>query len=319
MSLNIAIQMDDPHGIDFTKNTTFILALEAQQRGYSVEWYNSSTLALQNKTITAICTPIEFKRKANEFFTEKEPKRKNLEDFTLILLREDFTNQPSYTAAMHILEHLREKTLILNDPEGIRESPEKILITHYPELAPETLITRDYSEIELFVKKHKSAIIKPLNGYGGLDIFKLIDNDPNTRVAYEMLSRLHSEPFIVQEYLPAVRNGDKRIIVVEGEPIAAYIRIPAKNEVRAGYHRGSKPAAAEITKKEREMCAVLRSELIKRGLCFVGIDVIGERITEINPKSPAGLQAIYRLSGVKCEKTIWDTYEARLKAWKKRK
>jgi len=231
----------------------------------------------------------------------------------MILMRQDFTDPMSYTASTHILDHLKGKTLVLNDPTGVRESPEKMLITHFPEFAPETLITRDLAQIKDFQKQHSDLIIKPLNGFGGLDIYHLKPGDDNLNAVYDMMSRLHTEPFVVQKYIPEARLGDKRIIVVEGEPIAAVLRVPATGEARANLSAGGSAQKTAITEREKEICQALKPELVKRGLTYVGLDVIGDVVTEINPKSATGLQHIYKLQGIKCEESIWDAFEARVK------
>jgi glutathione synthase len=226
-------------------------------------------------------------------------------------MRNDFNDSLSYTATTHILDHVTRKTLVLNDPTGTRESPEKMLITHFPDLAPPTLITRNLDDIREFQGQHKELILKPLNGFGGLDIYHLKAGDDNLQAIFDMFCRLHSEPFVVQKYLPEVKQGDKRIIVVEGEAIGALNRIPADGEARANLAAGGRAHAGEITDRDREICSTLKPELIRRGLAFVGLDVIGGYVTEINPKSPTGLQQIYRLQGLKCEEAIWDAYEVR--------
>jgi glutathione synthase len=186
-----------------------------------------------------------------------------------------------------------------------------MLITHFPDLAPPTLITRNLDDIREFQRQHKELILKPLNGFGGLDIYHLKAGDDNLQAIFDMFCRLHSEPFVVQKYLPEVKQGDKRIIVVEGEAIGALNRIPADGEARANLAAGGRAHAGEITDRDREICSTLKPELIRRGLAFVGLDVIGGYVTEINPKSPTGLQQIYRLQGLKCEEAIWDAYEVR--------
>ncbi len=311
MPLNVAIQMDPPSTINIHKDSTFVLGLEAQARGHKLFYYNNKTLSLHDGNVTAQCCSIAFQRLVNEPFKTGATETKNLNDFDIILIRNDFNDPQSYDAMTHILDHVSPNTLILNNPKGTRESPEKILITHYPDLAPPTLITRNLEDIREFQKQYPDLIIKPLNGFGGLDVYHIKPNDDNLQAVFEMFCRLHSAPFIVQKYLPEIRKGDKRIIVVEGEPIAAVLRVPAENNARANLAVGGTAQIGEITPRDREICARLKTELIKRGLVFVGLDVIGQYVTEINPKSPTGLQHIYKLQGIKCEKAIWDAYEAR--------
>ena len=312
MTLNVAIQMDPPEQINIDKDSTFILGLEAQRRGHALFYYGPDSLNLHNGEVTALVSTLQFRPRKGAHCSLGEPGRRNLKDFDVILMRQNFTNPASYNAVTHILDHVSDKTLIVNDPRGTRESPEKVLITRFPQLAPPTLITRDLDDIKAFQQTYPELVIKPLNGFGGLDIYKIQPDDPNLKAVFEMLCRLHAEPFVVQKHLPEVKQGDKRIIVVDGEPVGAVSRVPAANESRANLAVGGKAVKADITEREREICACLKPELIKRGLVFVGLDVIGDYVTEINPKSPTGLQEIYRLSGIKCELPIWDAIEARL-------
>ncbi len=308
--MRVAFQMDHPAELHYKKDSTFVLALEAQKRGHELFYYDPGTLALANGNVTADCAPVSFRREPDNYFTLGEFSRAALTDFDLILMRQDFNDPLSYNAITHILEHITDRVLVLNDPAGVRESPEKILITHYPDLAPKTLITRDREQIQEFFGQQGDIIIKPLNGFGGNDIHHAQTIDDLARICEEMAAN-HSEPFVVQEFLPAVAQGDKRIIVVEGEPIAALNRIPKDENSRANLAQGGKAAKAEITGHEREICKILQPELIRRGLVFVGLDVIGGMVTEINPKSPTGLQQIYEFDGIKCEEVIWDAYEKR--------
>lgn len=311
-TLKVAIQMDPPATINIHKDSTFILGLEAQKRGYQLFYYSPQSLNLAHGELTAEVSPLEFRYKLGDHFSLGSAQRQDLKDYDVILMRQNFSDPASYNATTHLLDHVRSKTLIVNDPTGTRESPEKLLITHFPDLAPPTLITRNLADIKAFQQHHPYLIIKPMNGFGGLDIYKIAPDDSNLTAVFEMLSRLHSEPFIVQGFIPEVKHGDKRIIVVEGEPIGAVLRVPNANEARANLAAGGQAVKAEITSREREICARLKPELIKRGLLFVGLDVIGDYVTEINPKSPTGLQEIYKLSGIRCELAIWNAIEARL-------
>lgn len=317
MSLNIAIQMDPPEKININKDSTFVLALEAQKRGHQLSYYSPETLSLNEGAVKAQVAPVKFRRKSSDHVRIGAFEEKKLNEFDLILMRQDFNDPLSYNAITHILGHLKDEVLILNDPEGVREAPEKILITHYPEFAPPTLISRNIDEIRSFQQKHGEIIIKPMNGFGGLDIYHMKQGDMNLQAVLEMMGRLHPEPFIIQRYIPEVRHGDKRIIVVEGEPVAAVLRVPQANSARANLGVGGTAAIGEITQREREICKALKPELIKRGLVFVGLDMIGDYVTEINPKSPTGLQHIYKLQGIKCEESIWDAYEKRYEEFRR--
>jgi len=313
MSLNIAIQMDPLESINIEKDSTFVIALEAQKRAHNLSYYSQDTLKLKNGTVTAQCAGVTFKRSKTNPFALETFKEIDLTDFDIILMRNDFNDPLSYNAMTHILDHITDETLVLNDPTGTREAPEKMLITHFPDLTPPTLISRNLNDIREFHKEHPDLIIKPLNGFGGMDIYHIKKDDTNLQAVFEMLCRLHTTPFVVQKYLPEIKKGDKRIIVVEGEPIGAVLRVPAKNNARANLAVGGTAETGEITDRDREICERLKPELIKRNLAFAGLDVIGDYVTEINPKSPTGLQHIYKLQGIKCEEAIWDAYEARFK------
>ncbi len=317
MATRVALQMDPPQDINVEKDSTFVLGLEAQKRGHTLFYYNAETLSIKNGQISALAAPLQFFRKKNAYFNLGTFKRTALNDFDLILMRQDFNGPLSYAATAHMLDNT--DTLILNDPSGVRESPEKLLITQYPDLAPPTLISRNLDQITEFLNEYKDIIIKPLNGFGGKDVYHLKLGDDNLKTVHEMFSRLHPEPFIIQKFIPEIKRGDKRIIVVEGEPVGALLRVPASGTIRGNLAVGGTAAKAEITARDREICERLKPELIKRGLVFVGLDVIGDYVTEINPKSPTGLQHIFRLDGSKCEEAIWDAYEARLAAHKKAK
>lgn len=315
-ALNVAIQMDPPQSINPEKDSTYVLGLEAQKRGHTLTYYNVDSLSLKNGIASANCADLKFNdNKTNHYELGSFAPRK-LTDFDIILMRNDFNDPLSYTAMTHMLDHITDRTLILNDSTGTRESPEKMLITHFPDLAPKTLITRSLDDIKAFAAELGDLIIKPLNGFGGMGIYHITPEDDNLSSVYEMLCALHSEPFIVQEYLPDIKKGDKRIIVVEGEPIAAVLRVPPQKSARANLAVGGTAEIGEITDRDREICEKLKPELIKRGLVFVGLDVIGDYVTEINPKSPTGLQHITKMQGIKCEENIWDAYEARYAAFK---
>lgn len=317
MTYNVAIQMDHPAKINPKKDSTYALGLEAQKRGHSLSYYNTDTLSLKNGIVSADCASLTFHTDQKNHYELGALQSKNLSDFDIILMRNDFNDPLSYTAMTHILDHLKNKTLILNDPTGTRESPEKMLITHFPDLAPKTLITRSLSDIKAFADELGDLIIKPLNGFGGMGVYHIAPEDDNLSSVYEMLCTLHSEPFIVQEYLPDIKKGDKRIIVIEGEPIAAVLRVPPQKSARANLAVGGTAEIGEITPRDKEICERLKPELIKRGLVFVGLDVIGDYVTEINPKSPTGLQHITKMQGIKCEENIWDAYEARYREFTK--
>ncbi|HUE18303.1 MAG TPA: glutathione synthase, partial [Stellaceae bacterium] len=230
----------------------------------------------------------------------------------VVLMRQDPPFDMAYITATHLLEHVRGKTLIVNDPVAVRNAPEKIFATHFPGLMPETLITSDRAAIEAFRAKHGDIILKPLFGNGGVGVFRLRPEDENLNALLEIFTQLYREPIIVQRYLPAVREGDKRIILIEGEPVGAVLRVPAKGEARANLHVGGTAKKTSLTAREHDICAAIGPTLRKLGLVFVGIDVIGDYLTEINVTSPTGIQEIDRLDKVKLEALVWDAIEKRL-------
>lgn len=317
MPLQIALQMDPPERINYAKDSTYMLALEAQKRGHSLFYYNPSTLSLENGILRASCTEIKFSEDPNAPYSIHNFENINLTKFDIILMRHDFNDPLSYDAMTHLLDHVTDDVCVLNDPTGTRRTPEKISATYYPDFIPATLISRNLEDIKAFQKDIGDVVIKPLNGFGGMDIYHLKAIDDNLQAVFDMLCRLHSEPFIVQQYIPEIRDGDKRIIVVEGEPIAALLRVPAKDNARANLAAGGRAVIGEITERDREICAAVKPMLIERGLSFVGLDVIGDYLTEINPKSPTGLQQIKTLSGFDCAPVIFDAFEARYEAFKK--
>lgn len=319
MPLNIAILMDPPASLNYSKDSTYVMALEAQNRGHNITYLNPDTLSLRNKDVRASGAAIKFSSDIAAPYKMDESQSISLKSFDIILLRQDFNNPQSYNAMTHMLDHLRQDVCMLNDPSGVRESPEKMLITHFPELAPPTIITRNLEDIRHFSKEYPELIIKPLNGFGGLDIYHLKENDDNLTAVFDMMTRMHSEPLVVQKYLPEIRQGDKRVIVVEGEPVGALLRVPAQNNARANLATGGSAQIGEIRDREREICAALKETLIARGLSFVGLDVIGDYVTEINPKSPTGLQHIKKLQNIDCCPLIWDAFEDRYERFRRQK
>ncbi len=310
--------MDPPETINISKDSTFVLGLEAQKRGYELFYYAPESLKLFHRQVSAMAAPIRLKNQKGNHFDLGTFEDTNLTQFDIILMRQNFNDPMSYNALTHILDHIADQTLILNDPTGVREAPEKLLITHYPNLAPPTLISRNLDDIRAFQKEHGDAVMKPLNGYGGKGIYHLKSNDDNISAVHEMLCELHTEPFVIQKYIPEIRQGDKRIIVIDGDPIGAVLRVPLSGNARGNLAAGGQPKKTTITEREREICDILKPELIRRGLVFVGLDTIGDYVTEINPKSPTGLQEINKLDGVTLEAQIWDAFEARFDQFKQK-
>ena len=314
MGLAVAIQMDPIEGINIDADSTFALALEAQSRGHALHHYLPRQLSLRDGRLTARARPLEVRRERGRHFTLGPEAVLDLAAMDVILMRQDPPFDMAYITATHLLEHVRDKVLVVNDPVSVRNAPEKLFATHFDGLMPPTLITGDRDAILAFRREHGEIILKPLFGNGGAGVFRLTPEDENLNALLELFTGLYREPIIVQRYLPEVRSGDKRIILVEGEPAGAVLRVPAKGEARANLHVGGTAVKATLTPREHEICAAIGPTLRAQGLIFVGIDVIGDYLTEINVTSPTGIQEINRLDGVALEQRVWDAIEARLVA-----
>jgi len=305
--------MDPIKDIEPSGDSSFAIMLEAQQRGYDVNYYNPNSLALSDNILSANVAPIKlFDKKKGEHFTLGEFKRQELSKFDVIHLRQDPPFDMNYITTTHLLDRLEETTLVVNPPSSVRNAPEKILVTEFVELMPPTLITRDRAQILEFRKKHGDIIIKPLYGNGGAGVFLLSAGDQNLSALIELFEQNFVEPFMIQKYLPDVKKGDKRIILVGGEPVAGLNRIPAPNEVRSNMHVGGKPVLSGLTEREKEICKIIAPALKERGLIFVGIDVIGGYLTEINVTSPTGIREIKRFGGPDIARLIWDEIDITL-------
>jgi glutathione synthase len=310
-SLRVAVQMDPIASINIDGDSTFALMLEAQARGHALWHYHVRDLALLGGRVIAQANPIEVRRKKGDHFTLGTAEELDLGQVDVVLMRQDPPFDMGYITATHILEHIHPKTLVVNDPASVRNAPEKLFVTHFPELMPETLISSSVPEIRKFRAKHGDIILKPLFGNGGAGVFHLRPDDPNLNALLEMFTERSREPLVVQRYVPDVRKGDKRIILVDGDAMGAINRVPAAGEARSNMHVGGRPEPTTLTDREREICAAIGPELQKRGMIFVGIDVIGGYLTEINVTSPTGLQEIARFDGVHLERAIWDAIEAK--------
>jgi glutathione synthase len=311
-SLRVAVQMDPIASINIDGDSTFALMLEAQARGHALWHYHVRDLALTGGRVVAHAQPIEVRRVKGDHFTLGAPVELDLgTDADVVLMRQDPPFDMAYITATHILEHIHPKTLVVNDPASVRNAPEKLFVTHFPELMPETLISASVAQIRRFREKHGDIILKPLFGNGGAGVFHLRPDDPNLNSLLEMFTERSREPLVVQRYVPDVRKGDKRIILVDGIAMGAINRVPAAGEARSNMHVGGRPEPTTLTDREKEICAAIGPELRKRGMIFVGIDVIGDYLTEINVTSPTGLQEIARFDGVHLEKAIWDAIEAK--------
>jgi glutathione synthase len=314
MTLEVAIQMDPIESIDIDADSTFVLALEAQRRGYVLYHYLPQRLSFSKGRAVARARPLEVRRARGDHFTLGEPRLIDLGDMDIVLMRQDPPFDMAYITATHILEHVHPRTLVVNDPVHVRNAPEKLFVTHFPDLMPPTLITSDRREIEAFRDEHRDIIVKPLFGNGGAGVFHVAPGDENLNSLLELFTQLYREPVIVQRYLPEVRAGDKRIILVDGKPAGAVNRVPRAGEARSNLHVGGRAEASALTSREMEICETIGPVLAERGLIFVGIDVIGDHLTEINVTSPTGVQEIDRFDGGCIEAEIWDAIERRYEA-----
>ncbi|MCC6471384.1 MAG: glutathione synthase [Alphaproteobacteria bacterium] len=314
MSLAVGIQMDPIESINIDADSTFVLALEAQARGHGLYHYLPRGLSLRHGRLYAQARRLEVRRKKGDHATLGPPQALDLATLDIVLMRQDPPFDMAYITATHMLEHIHPQTLVVNDPAHVRNAPEKLFVTHFPDLMPPTLITADRGEILEFRREHKDIIVKPLFGNGGAGVFHILPGDENMNALLELFTQLYREPIIVQRYVPEVRKGDKRIILVDGRAAGAVNRVPAAGEARSNLHVGGKAVKAELSARDREICEAIGPALKERGLVFVGIDVIGNYLTEINVTSPTGIQEINRLDGVKLEALLWDAIEERFRA-----
>ena len=312
MGLKIGLQMDPLDDIDIDSDSTVALALEAQKRGHTLFHYLVTSLTLRMTKVLARTRPVRLKVSETNFFDLGNEEVAALELMDVILMRQDPPFDMSYITATHILEHLEPQTLIVNRPAAVRNAPEKLLVTHFPELTPPTLITSDPLMAQEFRREYTDLIIKPLFGNGGSSVFHIGPDDENFSVLLEPLYASLREPLILQRYVPDIRHGDKRIILINGEPAGAINRVPMQGEVRANMHVGAKPEPTDLTDRDLEICHAIGPKLRDDGLIFAGIDVIGSYLTEINVTSPTGLQEYLRFTGVDLAGKIWDAIEERI-------
>ncbi len=313
MGLNVAIQMDPIETIDIEADSTFVLALEAQKRGHRLHHYTPDKLSYREGKVVADARPLDVRREQGNHHSLGDETCIDLaEDIDVILMRQDPPFDMAYITATHLLEMVHGKTLVVNNPAEVRNAPEKLFVTGFADLMPPTLISRNTREINAFRERHGDIIIKPLYGNGGAGVFHLKPGDTNLNSLLEMFFGLSREPIIAQTYLPEVRDGDKRIILIDGEPAGAVNRVPAKNETRSNLHVGGEAQKVDLTPREMEICQAIGPTLKEKGLIFVGIDVIGDSLTEINVTSPTGLQEINRFNSTCLEAQILDAIEARL-------
>ena len=311
MSLAVAIQMDPVEGIDIDADSTFVLALEAQRRGHGLYHYLPQELSFREGRVVARARRLEVRREKGNHASLGTPELIDLAALDVVLMRQDPPFDMSYITATHLLEHVHPDTLVVNDPHHVRNAPEKLFVTQFRELMPPTLITSDKTEILDFRAKHRDIIVKPLFGNGGAGVFHVSPEDENLTALLEMFTQFYREPIIVQRYLPEVRQGDRRIILIDGEAAGIINRVPPPGEARANMHVGARPEKADMSPRDKEICRMIGPALKERGLIFVGIDVIGDYLTEINVTSPTGLQEIDRFDGASLEARIWDAIERR--------
>ena len=314
MGLAVALQMDPIETVNIDADSTFVLALEAQARGHRLYHYLPRALSLRDGQLTAQARRLELRRERGRHFTLGSVERLDLRQMDVILMRQDPPFDMAYITATHLLEHVREEVLVINDPVSVRNAPEKLFATHFDGLMPPTLITSDREAILDFRREHGEIIVKPLFGNGGAGVFRVTPEDENLNALLELFTQLYREPIIVQRYLPEVRQGDKRIIIIDGEPAGAVLRVPPQGEARANLHVGGAARKTTLTPRETAICAAIGPTLRGQGLLFVGIDVIGDYLTEINVTSPTGIQEINRLDGVALEQRVWDAIERQLAA-----
>ena len=309
--MKIAFQMDPIQTVNIDADSTFRIAEEAQARGHELFFYTPDHLAFQEGKVTARGHYFIVQRVQGQHADLSEMQEVDLADFDVVWLRQDPPFDMHYITTTHLLDLIHPDTLVVNDPFWVRNYPEKLLVLRFPDLTPPTTIARDLETIKAFKEKHGDVILKPLYGNGGAGVFRLDQNDRNLASLHEVFTGFSREPLIVQKFLPDVSNGDKRVILVDGEPIGAINRVPAKGETRSNMHVGGRPEKVGLTERDREICAAIGPLLREKGQIFVGIDVIGDNLTEINVTSPTGIQELERFDGINAAEKIWEAIEAR--------
>ena len=311
MRLNVAVQMDPIERINIRGDSTFALLLEAQKRAHPLFYYTPDRLSLRDGKVSAAVRPLVVRDVAGDHVTLGEPRLVDLASFDVVLLRQDPPFDLAYISSTHMLDRIHPKTFVVNDPSHVRNAPEKVFVTEFPDLMPPTLLTRDLDAIKAFRAEQGDIVMKPLYGKGGEAVFRLAAEDLNFGSLYDLFASMFREPWVVQKFLPAVKDGDKRIILVDGEFAGAVNRVPAPDDLRSNMVRGGVPKATDLTDREREICARLGPALRERGLLFVGIDVIDGFLTEINVTSPTGIRAVKNLGGPDIAALVWDAIEAK--------
>ena len=309
MALKIACQMDPIDKIDIRGDSSFAMLLEAQRRGHELFYYTPPNLALDGAHLIARGHSLAVADKLGDHYTLSNPRKIDLGSWDVVLLRQDPPFDMSYITTTHLLERIHPKTLVVNDPAHVRNAPEKVWVLEFLDLMPPTMVTRNPEDVKEFQARHTDIIVKPLYGNGGAGVFRIKHDDSNINSLVELFQTVFREPFMVQQYRPEVRAGDKRIILVDGEVVGAVNRVPAADETRSNLHVGGVAAATDLTARDREICARLGPELKKRGLLFTGIDVIGPYLTEINVTSPTGIRQVKAFGGADIAALIWDAVE----------
>lgn len=309
--MKIAFQMDPIGAVDIAADSTFRLAEEAQARGHELFYYTPEHLSFQEGRVMARGHALRVQRVQGDHAHLGPETEVDLSDFDVVWLRQDPPFDMFYITTTHLLQRIHPKTLVVNDPFWVRNFPEKLLVLDFPQLTPPTTIARDLATIRAFKEKHGDIILKPLYGNGGAGVFRLTADDRNLSSLYELFTGFSREPLIVQKYLPAVTKGDKRVILVDGEPVGAINRVPAAGETRSNMHVGGRPEKVGLTERDLEICAAIGPTLRDKGQVFVGIDVIGDWLTEINVTSPTGIQELERFDGTNIAAKVWDAIEAK--------
>ena len=311
--MKIAFQMDPIEDVDINADSTFRLAEEAQNRGHDLYVYTPNDLTFNRGKVAAKVRSINLKRKIGDHVDFGPVELLELSEFAVIWLRQDPPFDMGYITNTHLLDLVAKETLIVNNPFWVRNLPEKLLVLEFPDLIPDTMISRDLEEIKEFKREFKDIIVKPLYGNGGAGVFRLKEDDKNLTSLHELFFNMSSEPLIAQAFLPDVKNGDKRIILVDGSPVGAINRVPKAGEIRSNMHVGGKAEPAKLSQRDREICRAIGPTLKSKGQVFVGIDVIGEYLTEINVTSPTGIQELERFDNVNIAEMIWHAVEEKLK------
>ena len=311
--MKIAFQMDPIEDGDINADSTFRLAEEAQNRGHDLYFYTPNDLTFNRGKVAAKVRSINLKRKIGDHVDFGPVELLELSEFGVIWLRQDPPFDMGYITNTHLLDLVAKETLIVNNPFWVRNLPEKLLVLEFPDLIPDTMISRDLEEIKEFKREFKDIIVKPLYGNGGAGVFRLKEDDKNLTSLHELFSSMSSEPLIAQAFLPDVRNGDKRIILVDGSPVGAINRVPKAGEIRSNMHVGGKAEPAKLSQRDREICNAIGPTLKSKGQVFVGIDIIGDYLTEINVTSPTGIQELERFDNVNIAEMIWQAIEEKLK------